>query len=381
MTASAAVPVASSDPEAGLVGVRPALTRLGALLDGLVVPVAAVLLSAVIFGGFVALAGADPFEVYVQMYRGAFGSWFSVQNSLQRAAPLMLTGLCTALPARLGLIVIGGEGALYVGGVAAAAVASTLTGWSPYPVLGVMALSAMLFGALWIGAAGALRAKRGVNETISSLLLSYIGIAVCNHLIEGPLRDPQSLNKPSTLHIGEPNTLGNLPGLDVHYGLLYGIVACVLAWLLMDHSVFGFAARIVGGNVRAARLSGLAVPRLLISVCALAGAAAGLAGMLEVAAVHGNANASLVAGYGYTGILVAFLARHSPLSILPVAVVLGGISASGGLLQRTCNLPDATVSVLQGILFVVILGSESYRGRFRWFTHVLSRREGAAVAT
>ena len=374
MTASAAVPGAASEPGAESVSGPSPLMRLGAVLDGLVVPSAAVLVSAVLFGGFVALAGANPLEVYEQMYRGAFGTWFSVQNSLQRAAPLMLTGLCTALPARLGLIVIGGEGALYVGGVAAAAVASRLSGSSPYVVLIAMALAAMVFGALWVGGAGALRAKRGVNETISSLLLSYIGIALCNHMIEGPLRDPQSLNKPSTLHIGEQNMLGNVPGFDVHYGLLYGIVACVLAWLLMDHSVFGFAARIVGGNPRAARLSGLRVPRLLITVCALAGAAAGLAGMLEVAAVHGNANASLVAGYGYTGILVAFLARHSPLGILPVAVVLGGISASGGLLQRASNLPDATVSVLQGILFVVILASESYRGKFDGFSRLLAGR-------
>jgi ABC-type uncharacterized transport system permease subunit len=377
--ATSAVPTATSELEAEPVSVSSALVRFGALLDRLVVPTGAILVSALLFGAFVGLAGASPVEVYEQMYRGAFGTWFSLQNSLQRAAPLMLTGLCTALPARLGLIVIGGEGALYVGGVAAAAAASQLAGAGPVVVLTAMALTAMVFGALWIGAAGALRAKRGVNETISSLLLSYIGIAVCNHLIEGPLRDPQSLNKPSTLHIGDTNMLGPLPGLDVHYGLLYGIVACLLCWLLMDHSVFGFSARIVGGNPRAARLSGLAVPKLLITVCAIAGAAAGLAGMLEVAAVHGNANASLAAGYGYTGILVAFLARHSPLGILPVALVLGGISASGGLLQRTCGLPDATVSVLQGILFVVVLASESFRGKVDWFTRLFTKERAAST--
>ena len=373
----AAVPGAVGSPDAEPANARVLLGRLAAFLDGLVVPTASVLTSVVLFGGFVGLAGANPIEVYEQMFRGAFGTWFSFQNSLQRAAPLMLTGLCTALPARLGLVVIGGEGALYVGGVAAASVATHLGGSGPYLVLTVMAITSMLFGALWVGAAGALRAKRGVNETISSLLLSYIGIALCNHFIEGPLRDPQSLNKPSTLHIGEQNMLGPVPGLDVHYGLVYGIVACVLAWLLMDHSVFGFSARIVGGNPRAARLSGLGVPKLIIIVCALAGAAAGLAGMVEVAAVHGKANASLVAGYGYTGILVAFLARHSPLGVLPVALVLGGISASGGLLQRTCNLPDATVSVLQGILFVVILASETYRGKVDWFSRLLIK--GAAT--
>jgi len=378
MTASA-VPGAVRDPEAGPAQARALLGRLAAFLDGLVVPSASILVSVVLFGSFVGLAGANPVEVYEQMFRGAFGTWFSFQNSLQRAAPLMLTGLCTALPARLGLVVIGGEGALFVGGTAAAAVATHLGGSAPYTVLAVMAVTSMLFGALWIGTAGALRAVRGVNETISSLLLSYIGIALCNQLIEGPLRDPQSLNKPSTLHIGEQNMLGPVPGLDVHYGLVYGIVACLVCWLLMDHSVFGFSARIVGGNPRAARLSGLGVPRLMIIVCALAGAAAGLVGMVEVAAVHGKANASLVAGYGYTGILVAFLARQSPLAILPVALLLGGISASGGLLQRTCNLPDATVNVLQGMLFVVILASETYRGKVDWFTRLLVPANGAST--
>src|SRR5204863_8835939 len=123
----------------------------------------------------------------------------------------------------------------------------------------------------------------------------------------------------------------------------------------------------VGGNVRAAQLVGLKVRRLVVAVCFLAGGGAGLAGMVEVAAVHGKANASLAAGYGYSGILVAFIARHNPLAVIPVAVLLGGIRASGGLLQRTANLPDAAVSVLQGILFIVILASETFYGRLRGF--------------
>lgn len=334
-------------------------------LEELLPTLGAITLSLLLFGGFVALAGHSPLDVYSEMYRGAFGTWFSVQNSLLRAAPLMLTGLCTALPARLGLIVIGGEGALVAGGLAAAAVAIPLQGASPWLVLAGMMLVAMLAGALWIGAAGALKVLRGVNETISSLLLAYIGIALFNHLVEGPLRDPASLNKPSTPHIGEANLLGSLPGLDVHWGLGFGLIACLSCQVLMEHSVFGFAARMVGGNPRAARLSGLSVPRLVILTCALGGAAAGLAGMVEVAAIHGKANASLLAGYGYAGILVAFLAGHSALGIVPVAVLLGGINASGGLLQRSFGLPDAAVNVLQGILFVVLLASQTLRGRLR----------------
>jgi ABC-type uncharacterized transport system permease subunit len=341
--------------------------RLGPALaswcEGQLPTAIAIVVSVVLFGAFVALAGHNPIDVYSEMYRGAFGTWFSFQNSLLRAAPLMLTGLCTALPARLGLMIIGGEGALVVGGLAAAASAAAVRGAPPTVVILAMMVGSMLAGGIWIGAAGALRALRGVNETIGSLLLSYIGIALFNHIVEGPFRDPASLNKPSTPPIGEANMLGNLPGMDVHYGLAFGVVGCLLCYVLMEHTTFGFSARIVGGNPRAARLSGLRVPTLIIITCAIAGAAAGLAGMVEVAAIHGNANASLMAGYGYAGILVAFLARHNAFGILPVALLLGGINASGGLLQRTFGLPDAAVNVLQGIAFVVLLASETYRGQ------------------
>jgi simple sugar transport system permease protein len=324
------------------------------------------LVSLVLFGGFVALAGQPPLEVYYQMYRGAFGTWFSFQNTLQRASPLLLTALCTALPARAGLIVIGGEGAFVVGGLAAGATGVALAGSSRAVILGAMFAAGALAGAIWIGFCGFLRARRGVNETIASLLLTYIGIALLNHFVEGPLRDPESLNKPSTRHIGEANMLGSIPGLEVHWGLVAGVVACLLAYVLMERTVFGFSAALVGGNARAAKLAGVEVAEVMVLACALGGAAAGVAGSFEVAAVHGRANASLVAGYGYAGILVSFLARHHALAIIFVSLFLGGIAASGGLLQRAFALPDATVNVLQGILFVVLIASDTLYGRLPW---------------
>ncbi len=352
----------------GVGGLRADLVvRLKTAAEAVVIPAAALLASAALFALFIAALGKSPWQLFDLMYRGAFGTWFSWQNTLQRAAPLLLTALCVAVPARLGLVIIGGEGALAVGGLAAAAVAIPLQGAPPVVVLAAMALAGMAVGGVWIGLAGALRHYRGVNETISSLLLAYIAIALMNHLVEGPLRDPASLNKPSTAHIGEANMLGNLPGMDVHLGLVAGLVACVVLWLLMNRTTFGFAARMTGGNVRAAMLMGLPVGRLLLTACAIGGACAGLAGAIEVAAVHGRANASLVAGYGYAGILVAFLARHNPLAIIPVAIFLGGIDASGGLIQRRMGLPDATVMVLQGIIFVMILLSDTLYGRFRIF--------------
>jgi simple sugar transport system permease protein len=320
----------------------------------------------VLFGLFVAALNQNPLEVYALIYRGAFASAFSWQNTLVRAAPLILTALCVALPAQVGLMVIGGEGALVLGGLAAAVI-GLLGGAAPLASELAMAAGAMAVGAAWIGLAGALRHYRGVNETISSLLLTYIAIAVFNHLVEGLLRDPASLNKPSTMPIGAANMLGHLPGLDVHWGLGFGVIFCVAMYVLVARTTVGFALRIVGGSGRAARLAGLPVGGLVLAACGLGGAAAGLAGMVEVAAVHGTANASLIAGYGYGGILIAFIARQQPLAIVPVAVLVGGISASGGMLQRRLDLPDATVLVLQGVAFMVILASEALYGRLKVF--------------
>src|SRR5882672_5816414 len=341
--------------------------RLRRSAEAIAIPVGALAAAMAVFGIVMAALGRSPLEVYALIYQGAFASAFSWQNTLARAAPLILTALCVALPAQAGLMVIGGEGALVLGGLAAAVVGHLLAGVSPLGVKLAMALAGMLAGAAWIALAGALRQYRGVNETISSLLLGYIAIAVFNHLVEGPLRDPASLNKPSTTPIGDANMVGTLPGLDVHWGLGFGLVFCLVTYVLVKHTTYGFALRIVGGNARAARLAGLPVGALVLAACALGGAAAGLAGMVEVAAVHGTANASLIAGYGYAGILVSFIARQNPLAIVPVAVLVGGISASGGMLQRRLDLPDATVLVLQGIAFMLILASETVYGRLKIF--------------
>ena len=341
---------------------------IGRAAEAVLIPLGALVVSLLLFGVFVAFGGVNPLDVYDYMLLGSFGTWFSVQNTLTMASPLILTALCTALPAQAGLMVIGGEGAFVIGGLAAIAAGLPLSAVMP-PVLVQLGMAAagMAAGAAWIAFAGALRHWRGVNETISTLLLTYIGIAILNHMVEGVMRDPASLNKPSTRALPAADMIGNIPGMDVHWGLIYGVVFCVAAYVLFFRTTFGFSARMVGGNPRAARLAGLPVGRIMLIVTAIAGAAGGLAGMVEVAAVQGRASATLAAGYGYTGILVAFIARQNPLAVIPVALLFGGIDASGGLLQRRLDMPDASVLVLQGIIFVVILASETLFGRFRIF--------------
>lgn len=187
------------------------------------------------------------------------------------------------------------------------------------------------------------------------------------------MKDPQSLNKPSSFPILDVDMLGKLPGTRIHYGLVYGLIACVIAYFLIQRTTFGFAARTAGGNIRAARIAGLPVGKLTVAICFLAGSCAGLAGMVEVSAVHGRASESLNANYGYGGILVAFVARHNPLAAAVVAILIGGILTSGGILQRVHELPDATVLVFQGLVFLVVMYSESLYGRLAIF------KEGSGV--
>jgi simple sugar transport system permease protein len=336
-------------------------------LDSLAISIGAIVASLVLFGIFMLLTGRNPLDILHTIYKGGFGSWFAWQNTLQRAAPLLLTALCTAIPARLGLMIIGGEGALILGALATVLAAVTMAGAPAMVAIPVMALTAASVGGGWIALAGWLREVRGVNETISSLLLSYIAIAMMNHLISGAMRDPTVVHRPSSWSVGDAFMVGQIPGITVHWGLAVGVVLCVSCYVLMTRTSFGFASQMIGGNVRAARLAGLSVTKHVLVACFIGGSGAGLAGMFEVAAGEGRVSSSIVVGYGYTGILVAFIARQNPLAIIPVAILLGGIRASGGLLQRWHDLPDASVLVLQGIMFVMILSGETLHGRLSRF--------------
>ncbi len=308
---------------------------LGVLLP-LLIAVAATM---IIFGAFLAAQGVDPIQAYGIIWLGGFGTWFSWQDSLVRAAPLLLTGLCVALPAQMGLMIIGGEGAFVLGALGAVAVGLALasSGLPDVVVDIAMGIAGIGAGGALIAVCGILRFKRGVNETISSLLLAYISIAVMNQVIAGPMRDPASLNRPATRTLADNLMLGNIPGTTIHVGLIFGLVGCLAAYVCVYFTKFGFAARVVGGNARAGRVVGLPVERMI----------------------------------------VAFLARMNPLAIIPFAILLGGLDAAGGLLQQRLNLPDATMLVFRGVLFVMLLASEAFQGRLT--RYLVPRRRLAEV--
>ncbi len=368
VTEPVASPVASTVFPA--LSVRPADStyKLRRALEAGLVPLVAIVLATLLFCVFLLALGRSPADFFVNIWIGAFGSWFSLQNTLARAAPLLLTALCVAVPAQLGLVIIGGEGALVLGGLAATCAALAL-GDAPILLIQVaMAIAGAAAGGVWIGFIGYLRARRGINETVASLVMAYIAIAVFNQLVEGPLRDPASLNKPSSYPIPDDAMIGNAAGprrASRHRGRHRG-VRCVLG---ADRPHLDRVRRAGdrwqrAGGAAAGPAGGVADGRRL-----RAGRGLGRAGRDDRGGQRftARANASLIAGYGYAGILIAFLARQNPLAIMPMAVLLGGIGAAGGLLQRRMGLPDATVLVLQGMIFVAILASETIYGRIKWF--------------
>jgi simple sugar transport system permease protein len=327
----------------------------------------ALALAFALFGLFLLANRLNPLEVYAVLWLGGFGTSFSLQATLTQAAPLMLTALCVAIPARAGLLVIGGEGALVAGGVCAVLAGVAAAGLPAAMGTVLVCAAGAAAGGAWIAMAGALKHLRGVNETISTLLLNYIAIALLNHLVSGPIRDHAVSLKVTSWSIPQAYMVDAIPGIGVHWGLALGVLACLAAYVLLRYSVPGFAIAVLGGNARAAQLVGLPIGRLTLLACALGGAAAGLAGAVEIVAVHGAASSSLVVGFGYAGILVAFLARQNPLAIVFFAFLVGGISASGGLMQRRFDMPDAATQVLQGMIFLCVLGSNALYGRLRVF--------------
>jgi len=348
-----------------------------AFIDAMIITIVSMVISLLIFGLFVTFSkGISMWSVYEYLFRGAVGKSSAWRNTMIHASPLLLTALAVALPARVGMVIIGGEGCVLLGALMAALVAHLMPSAPPLVVQISMIISGMFIGGVWVTIAGALKQYRGVNETISSLLLNYIARAILNHCVEGPMRDWNNLNVPSSWPLDPTVMFGKIPGTEVHVGLIFGIVACIMAWILMDHTTTGFATRVVGGNVRAARVAGLSVAKYSLLACFLGGAAAGLAGVIEVAARDGAASDNLSqAGYGYAGILVAFVARQNPLAIIPVALLMGGVN--NDYLKFKLD-SDSCVQVFQGILFLVILGLDTWAGRLSelrhaWFSRLISR--------
>ena len=322
----------------------------------------AVLAGLILFSAFVLANGVDPVTVYADIWSSTLTQPGQFQQIILRAAPIALAGLAVVVPARAGLVNVGGEGQLIIGGIGAAAAALWLTPlMSPWAVMIVMMLSAAVAGALWAGIAAAMRLVVKVNEAVTTMLLNYVALYTMLFLILGPWKDPAALGQSTSVELNDAIKLPVIAGTQIHVGVIVAVVAALVVWFALSRTTWGFRLRVVGGNGEAARRAGMPVVTLILTALLIGGGLAGLAGFVQFAGMEYKLRPTFGLTIGYVAFLASWLSRHKPLPLLLASVVLAAIAVSGNSLQINSGLPAASVNILMGLLLVAVLGWTSPR--------------------
>ncbi len=317
----------------------------------------AVLGTLVVFAVVVWIKGANPFDTYEALFNSIFDNPNAPTEIALRATPLVLAGLAVAVPARAGLVNVGGEGQLLIGGVAGAGLAlalgTSLPGWL---TLVLILVAGAIGGALWAALAVVLRLFAGISESVTTLLLNYVALDVMLFLIYDPWKDPNGSGQPASSPLPASQQLGLIGDSRLHFGVLIALASVIVIAILLKRTTWGFALRVVGGNPEAARRAGLRVGPLLISAMFVGGALAGLAGAIQLAGVEYKLRPLFLFGFGYVGFLASWLGRHQPWKVAASAILLSALVIGGDSLQIDSGLPAATVNVLMAILLLAVFG-------------------------
>jgi general nucleoside transport system permease protein len=309
-----------------------------------------------VFGVILVLDGKDPLRAYHDTVVYVFGNSYGFSELLVRMSPLVLTAVAVALPSRLGLINVGGEGQLYMGGWLATAGALALPDLPAWLLLPLLTVLGFLGGALWALLPALLRAARIVDETISTLLLNYVAPLIVSYFIFGPWRSAESSSYPQSPAFVEAARLPSFGGTRIHLGLLYSVACVALYGYVLARTRFGLDMRAIGGNAQASLRLGIPVSAYVVAAMTVAGGIAGIAGMAEVSAIQGRLVAQLSPGYGYIGFLVAWLADGRPTAIVLMAFLFAVVSSTGDILQITQGVPSAVVNILIAVILFIVLG-------------------------
>jgi len=323
----------------------------------------AVILALILGGVVLKFVGGDPIRAYSFMVKASFGSLGVLSDTLTKATPLILTGLACAIAFRMRLWNIGAEGQFFLGAFGASAVVLTPLlppDTSAWLMLPAMMIVGMIAGALWGFIPGFLKARFNVNEIISTLMMNYIAVAWNNFFIfavwtEGGFQ--MSPQFPKTAWLPRLTDFGkDIPafrGLTTHLGLIFGLIAAAIVWWIVYRSRWGYEIRLIGDNPRAAKYAGINIMRNTILVMMLSGALAGLGGMSEISGVVHRLQGAISPGYGFTGIIIAWLAKLNPFLIVPISILFGGLILAGREIQ-----PSGIPMLIQGIILVCLIASD-----------------------
>ncbi|KPL82212.1 ABC transporter permease [Levilinea saccharolytica] len=319
---------------------------------------------ALLVGALILLAlKVNPLVAYSSMLRGAFGDMTGITQTLVKATPLLLVGLGVCIAFRGGVINIGGEGQLLVGALAATALAvgfQTAPGWILLPsclIVGALA------GAAWGGVPGFLKARMGVNEILSTIMMNAIALQLSNFLLRGPMIDPAEIE--AGTRIAQSALLPRsvwlvrlVPKTLLHGGAILALIMAVVVFIFLWRTTIGYRIRAVGLNPDAARYAGIRVPFYQALSLILGGAFAGLAGAVEVMGVQHRMMEGLSGGYGFSGIVAALFGKLHPLGAIPASILFGGLLEGANKMQRTVQVPSALIDVMLGLVVLFVVSAD-----------------------
>jgi ABC-type uncharacterized transport system permease subunit len=338
-------------------------------------PFISLLLAMIVVGIIFVFLGINPFYAYARILGGAFGSLYALSETVTKAIPLMLAGIGLTLAFRARFWNIGAEGQLLVGATCATGVALAFPDWPQPVLLPAMFIAGFLGGALWGLVPALLKARWRVDETITTLMMVYIASNLVKYLVYGPWKGADEMGFPYTSKFSLSAQLPHLGWSRVHYPtLLLGLALAIAIYLLLTRTKWGYEIRVTGENPTAARYAGMSYLKTALLVMLLSGGLAGLAGVGEVAGIHLRLRypEGISPGYGFTAIIVAWLARLNPLGAVLTSFLLGGLLVGGDAIQLALGLPAATIFLFNGTILLFVLAGDllaHYRIRVR-------RREG-----
>jgi len=332
-------------------------------------PIAAIIVAFIICSGLIIWTGESVFEAYGHLFKGGFGSRFAISETLNRATPLIFTGLAAAVAFRAKFWNIGAEGQLYFGALAATILGTGVVTMPSFLMIPFLFLAGAMAGGLALIGPVLLKSTLKVDEVVTTLLLNFVILLFVNYLLEGPLKDPMSMGWPQAASIIDQGVLpALLPRTRLHIGFLVAISAAVMIWALMRYTIWGYEIRAVGANPTAARFSGISINRTVMLVAILSGGLAGMAGITETTGTKGYLTLDLSPGFGYSGIAVAMLANLHPIGVILSAIFLAGIYVGSDSMSRAVNIPTyiADVMVALSVLSVLVsLMLVQYRVRWK----------------
>ena len=342
------------------------------------VPILAMLAAFTVGAVLLLLLNVNPFTAYAALIEGAFGSTYSITQSLVKATPLLLVALGICIAFRASVINVGGEGQIILGALMATWFSLQFRAWPGWLLIPATIIMGFMAGAAWGFVPGILKARLGVNEILTTIMMNFIALQLMNLLLRGPLMDPGGVTAGTFLaqseRLPEQVWLARMiPQTPLHTGFILAVVLAFVVYIFLWRTTIGYRIRAVGLNPHAARYAGIKVPFNQALSLTLAGGFAGLAGVVEVLGVHHRLLEGITSGYGFTGIVAALFGGLHPLGAIPASYLFGSLLVGADKMQRAVQVPSALVDTIMGLVVMFVVGSA-------WLSRRWAARRLAATA-